>query len=100
MLDHGALKWIATTSTNLNSMLQQIGRYTDMARRHPDNHHYIDLVGDRVELASRTAQALFDRITFIILENTAVKAANRRKGPAAPFTVLPSPTPVPPPAQL
>jgi CheY-like chemotaxis protein len=100
MLDHAALKWIASTSTNLNSMLQQIARYTDLARRHPENHHYIDLVGERVDLASRTAQALFDRITYTILENTAVKAANRRKGSAAPFTVLPFPTPAPAPSQV
>src|SRR5437868_1381067 len=91
MLDHEDLKWIAATSTNLNSMLQQIARYTDLARRHPDNHNYVNLVGERVDLASRTAQALFDRVTSNILENTAARAANRRKGPMAPFTVLPPP---------
>jgi CheY-like chemotaxis protein len=94
MLDHEDLKWIAGTSTNLNSMLQQIARYTDLARRHPDNHHYVDLVGERVDLATRTAQALFDRVTSNILENTAARAANRRKGPMAPFTVLPPPIPL------
>jgi CheY-like chemotaxis protein len=94
MLDHEDLKWIAGTSTNLNSMLQQIARYTDLARRYPDNHHYINLVGERVDLASRTAQALFDRVTSNILENTAARAANRRKGPMAPFTVLPPPVPL------
>ena len=97
MLDHEDLKWIATTSTNLNSMLQQIARYTDLARRHPDNHNYINLVGERVDLATRTAQALFDRVTSNILENTAVRAANRRKGATAPFTVLPPPATVVPP---
>src|SRR5205085_10701310 len=91
MLDHDDLKWIAATSTNLNSMLQQIARYTDLARRHPDNHNYINLVGERVDLATRTAQALFDRVTSNILEKTAGRAANRRKGPMAPFTVLPPP---------
>src|SRR5689334_19121073 len=94
MLDHNDLKWIAATSTNLNSMLQQIARYTDLARRHPDIHNYVDLVGERVDLATRTAQALFDRVTSNILETTAVRAANRRKGPMAPFTVLPPPTAV------
>jgi CheY-like chemotaxis protein len=74
-------------------MLQQIARYTDLARRYPGNSHYVDLVGERVELASKTAQTLFDRVTLSILEKTAVRAANRRKGPTAPFTVLPSPTP-------
>src|SRR5438445_6864361 len=91
MLDHDDLKWIAATSTNLNSMLQQIARYTDLARRHPDVHNYVDLVGERVDLATKTAQALFDHVTSNILETTAVRAANRRKGPTAPFTVLPPP---------
>lgn len=91
MLDHEDLKWIASTSTNLNSMLQQLSRYTDLARRHDNNHHYVELVAERVEQARKTAQALFDRITSNILENTAIKAANRRKGPTAPFTVLPPP---------
>lgn len=91
MLDHEDLKWIASTSTNLNSMLQQLSRYTDLARRHDNNHHYVELVAERVEQARKTAQALFDRITSNILENTAIRAANRRKGPTAPFTVLPPP---------
>jgi CheY-like chemotaxis protein len=91
MLDHEDLKWIATTSTNLNSMLQQIARYTDLARRHPENPNYINLVGERIDLATRTAQALFDRVTSNILEKTAERAANRRKGAMAPFTVLPPP---------
>jgi len=92
MFDHEDLKWIAGTSTNLNSMLQQISRYTDLARRHPENPHYVDLVGERVDLATKTAQALFDKVTSNILEKTAARAANRRKG-TAPFTVLPPPGP-------
>ena len=91
MLDHEDLKWIATTSTNLNSMLQQIARYADLALRHPDVHNYVNLVGERVDLASKTAQALFDHVTSNILETTAARAASRRKGFTAPFTVLPPP---------
>ena len=65
MLDHEDLKWVAATSTNLNSMLQQIARYTDLARRHPEIHNYLNLVGERVDLATRTAQALkVDRVTL------------------------------------
>jgi CheY-like chemotaxis protein len=97
MLDHEDLKWIAGTSTNLNSMLLQIARYTDLARRHPENQHYVNLVSERVDLATRTVQALFDRVTTNILETTAARAANRRKGPTAPFTVLPPPVPIHPP---
>src|ERR1700759_2481615 len=96
MLNHEDLKWVAFTSTNLNSMLQQIARYTDLARRHPETTNYINLVGERVDLACKTAQALFDRVTSNILENTALRAAQHRKGGPAPFTVLPPPTPVSP----
>jgi len=91
MLDHEELKWIAATSTDLNSILQQIARYSDLARRHKGEHNYIELLGERVELAAKTAQALFDRVTSNILEKTASKAASRPKAPPAPFTVVPPP---------
>ena len=74
MLDHTDLKWIATTSTELNSILQQISRYCDLARRHKGEHNYIDLLGERVELAAKTAQGLFDRVTSKILAETTAKA--------------------------
>jgi CheY-like chemotaxis protein len=73
MLDHEDLKWIATTSTELNSMLQQISRYADLARQHKGEYNYIEMLGERVELASKTAQALFDKITSRILEESAPK---------------------------
>lgn len=91
MLDHNDLKWIATASTELNSILQQIARYSDLARRHKGEHNYIDLLGERVELASKTAQALFDRVTSKILANTETKMARPPVGPHTPFTVLPPP---------
>src|SRR5438876_1051463 len=53
MLDHEDLKWIATTSTELNSMLQQISRYADLARQHKGVYNYIEMLGERVELASK-----------------------------------------------
>jgi CheY-like chemotaxis protein len=76
MLDHDDLKWIATTSTELNSMLQQISRYADLARQHKGEYNYIEMLGERVELASKTAQALFDRVTSRILEGSAPKSKN------------------------
>src|SRR6266550_5642728 len=88
MLDHEDLKWIASTSTELNSILQQISRYSDLARRHKGEHNYIDLLGERVELATKTAQALFDRVTSNILEKSTARAAAAHR----PFTVLPPPT--------
>lgn len=64
MLDQEDLKWIASVSTELNSIVQQVSRYADLARRHKGEHDYLDLLGERVEFASKTAQALFDRVTF------------------------------------
>ena len=91
MFNHDDLKWIATTSTDLNSILQQIARYSDLARRHKGEYTYIDLLGERVELASKTAQALFDRVTSQILDQTTTTNATSPGAPHSPFTVLPPP---------
>jgi CheY-like chemotaxis protein len=77
MLDQEDLKWIAATSTELNTMLQQISRYADLACQHKGEYNYVEALGERAELASKTAQSLFDRITSRILEGTAPKT----KGP-------------------
>ena len=90
MLDQEDLKWIAATSTELNSILQQVSRYADLARRHRGEHNYVDLLGERVELASKTAQSLFDRVTSKILAGAAKKSAAARKSEAG-FTVVPPP---------
>ena len=95
MLDQDDLKWIATASTDLNSILQQVSRYCDLARRHKGEHNYIDLLGERVELATKTAQGLFDRVTSKILAGSVGKATPPPP-PSAPsglpaFTVMPSP---------
>src|SRR3954463_10232709 len=74
MLDHEDLKWIATASTELNSMLQQIARYADLARQHKGAYNYIAMLGARVELASKTAQQLFDHVTSRILEGSTAKS--------------------------
>jgi CheY-like chemotaxis protein len=93
MLDHENLKWIATTSTELNSMLQQISRYADLARQHKGEYNYIEMLGERVELASKKAQALFDRVTSSILEGSTEKAAAAAREASSPpkFAVLPPP---------
>ena len=90
MLDQEDLKWIAATSTELNSILQQVARYADLARRHRGEHNYIDLLGERVELATKTAQNLFDHVTSKILAGAAKKSAAARKSEAG-FTVMPPP---------
>src|SRR5712691_229183 len=93
MLDHDDLKWIASTSTELNSMLQQISRYADLARQHKGEYNYIEMLGERVELASKTAQDLFDRVTSRILEGSSAKA-KQTPDPSRPpeFKVVRSPS--------
>ena len=93
MLDHEDLKWIAATSTELNSMLQQISRYADLARQHKGEYNYIEMLGERVELASKTAQSLFDRVTSRILEGSAPKT-KAAPDPSRPpeFTIVPPPS--------
>jgi CheY-like chemotaxis protein len=100
MLDQDDLKWIATTSTELNTMLQQISRYADLARQHKGEFNYIEMLGERVELASKTAQSLFDRITSRILEGSTAKAKSANEPSRPPkFTVVPPPSQLPPPAK-
>jgi CheY-like chemotaxis protein len=70
MLHQDDLKWIARTSTELNTVLQQIARYADLAKRHKGDHDYIDQLNQQVEIATQSAQALFNRVTSKILENT------------------------------
>src|SRR5881392_3152904 len=93
MLDHEDLKWIATTSTELNSMLQQISRYSDLARQHKGQYNYIEMLGERVELASKTAQALFDRVTSTILNGSVAPRPSPRKKSPPSFSVVPPPPP-------
>lgn len=100
MLDQEDLKWIATTSTDLNSMLQQISRYADLARQHKGEYNYIEMLGERVELASKKTQELFDRVTSTILAGSAATAATNKPAPAHPtLSVMPDPV-SPPPAPL
>src|ERR1700720_415909 len=92
MLDHEDLKWIATTSNELNTMLQQISRYADLARQHKGEYNYIEMLGERVELASKTAQSLFDRVTSRILEGSAPKGKTPDPSKPPNFTVVAPPS--------
>src|SRR2546425_10504392 len=69
MLHQDDLKWIAKTSTELNTVLQQIARYAELMKRHKGDD-YIDQLNQQVEIATQSAQALFNRVTSRILENT------------------------------
>jgi CheY-like chemotaxis protein len=90
MLDQEDLKWIAANTTELNSVLQQVSRYADLARRHRGEYNYVDLLSERAELASKTAQSLFDLVTSKILSGAVKKSAAARKSEAG-FTVMPPP---------
>ena len=67
MLDHEDLKWLASHSTELNRLLQQISRHSDQVRQYPTRAAFIDLLNDRVALAARKSQEIFERITARIL---------------------------------
>ncbi len=71
MLDHEDLKWLASHSTELNCLLQQISRHADQVRQYPTREAFINLLNDRVALAARKSQELFERITARILQNAA-----------------------------
>jgi CheY-like chemotaxis protein len=74
MLHQDDLKWIAKTSTELNTVLQQIARYADLVKRHKGDD-YVDQLNQQVEIATQSAQALFNRVTSKILENTKALSA-------------------------
>ncbi len=89
MFDHDDLKWLAAHATELNSLLQQVGRYSEEVRRHKAEPRYLDLLNERVELASRKSQELFDRVTGGILNLAGIASpvssvTVNRLAPAAP----------------
>jgi CheY-like chemotaxis protein len=67
MLDQEELKWVASTSTELSAMLQQIARYADLARQNTTDYKYAETLSERVETSWMTAQSLFDGVTSRIL---------------------------------
>jgi CheY-like chemotaxis protein len=91
MLTNDDLKWLAASSTELNAMLQQISRYSDLARQHKGQYNYITLLGERVETAAKSAQSIFDRVTSRILEVTTNKSTPTLSSPPS-FTVVRSAT--------
>ncbi|CAN5733121.1 hypothetical protein BH20VER1_BH20VER1_12640 [soil metagenome] len=73
--------------------------YFDLARQHKGEYNYIEMLGERVELATKTAQALFDRVTSSILAGAGEQAGltpskTPPKSPEHPtFSVVPPPAP-------
>ena len=60
---------------------------SDLARQHKGEYNYIDLLGDRIELASRTARALFDRVNAKIMAGAPGSPVDQSGTPS--FTVVP-----------
>src|SRR5262249_43365046 len=85
------LKALAVQATELNCLIQQVSRHTDQVRQHQCEQRYVDLLAERVGLASRKSQELFDLITDRIL------AAANSGAPANPThrSITPSPAPAP-----
>ncbi len=92
MLDQDDLKWIAKTSTELHTVLQQISRYAEMAQHHSGDHDYLQMLRERVDVASQSSQALFDRVTKKILQTTSAKTgvppAEKKASVPAPATEI------------
>ncbi len=67
MLDHEDLKWLAANATELNRLLQQTARQAEQARLRKTETGFFDSLSDQLERASRSSQAIFDRITTRIM---------------------------------
>ncbi len=90
MLDHDDLKWIAANVTELNRLLQQVARSTDQVRQHKAEGRSLEILGEQVEQAAKTSQALFDCVTSRIFSSVGGReepfdlVASRRE--TSPFT--------------
>jgi CheY-like chemotaxis protein len=67
MLDHDDLKWLTASLTELNRRLQQVSRFSEQAQQQQKESEPLQLLDVEVELAAKTSQALFDRITSRLL---------------------------------
>jgi CheY-like chemotaxis protein len=63
MLDPEDLKWLATSATELNRLLQQSAKKAEQARLCKGEGAHLESLGEQLERASRASQAIFDRIT-------------------------------------
>lgn len=88
MLDHDDLKWTTVHLTDLNRRLQQISRFSEQAQQETGGSEYLERLAEEVELASKTSQALFDRITSRIMSGAARAAQFSPESPN--FKVVPT----------
>jgi CheY-like chemotaxis protein len=93
MLDHDDLRWVAGNLTTLNRLLQQASSRLGEAREEKSGGS-LQLLSEEVEQATKTSQALCDRITSRILSAASANAQPLTKRPH--LTVLPPPCSAPP----
>ncbi len=91
MLDHDDLKWIAANVTELNRLLQQVARTTEQIRQHRGEGRSLEILGEQVEQASKTSQALFDCVTSRILSSATSGAVRPAQAPIEKKTATPDP---------
>ena len=91
MLDHDDLKWIAANVTELNRILQQAARTTEQIRQHRGEGRSLEILGEQVEQASKTSQALFDCVTSRILSSATSGAVPVEQAPIEKKVATPVP---------
>lgn len=84
MLAHEDLKWLAANATELNRLLQQATRQVEQARLLKGKAEPLEALDQQLERASRTSQAIFDRITTRILAAVDTNPVERTRPPVAP----------------
>jgi CheY-like chemotaxis protein len=84
MLAHEDLKWLAASATELNRLLQQATRQVEQARLLKGKAEPLEALDQQLERASRTSQAIFDRITTRILAAIDPNPVARTRPPVAP----------------
>ncbi|HEX3817371.1 MAG TPA: hypothetical protein VHW03_03685, partial [Chthoniobacterales bacterium] len=88
MLEHDDLRWVAGNLSELNRLLQLASSHASQAQQQK-NGECLELLAEEVEQASKTTQALFDRITSRVLSAASHGAKPTARMPN--ITVLPSP---------
>lgn len=87
MLDQDDLKWAAGQLTDLHRRLQQVSRYSARAEEERAGSECLRTLHEEVVQASKTSQALLDRITSRLLAGAARGAPAANGSPT--FRVMP-----------
>lgn len=67
MFDHEDLKWLAANAAELNRLLRLTVRQAEQARLRKTETGFFESLTDQLEEASRSSQAIFDRVTTRIM---------------------------------